>query len=31
MCLGAEDDNCHLGENQLMMHVTDMGRDRRCV
>jgi hypothetical protein len=29
MCLGAEDDNCHLGENQLIMHVTDLGRDRR--
>ncbi len=29
LCLGTEDDNCHLGENQLVMHVTDMGRDRR--
>lgn len=29
LCLGAEDDNCHLGENQLVMHVLDMGRDRR--
>lgn len=29
LCLGTEDDNCHLGENQLVMHVTDLGRDRR--
>lgn len=29
MCLGSEDENCHLGENQIMMHVTDLGRDRR--
>jgi len=29
LCLGMEDDNCHLGENQLVMHVTDLGRDRR--
>ncbi len=29
MCLGKEDENCHLGENQLMMHVTDLGRDRK--